>query len=77
MGPRTPGAVHAPANVGHGLKSCTVDLTPVPVLVDAKECILIDTPGYDDTNRSDVEILRLTADFFEIWCVSTRNKRPQ
>ena len=62
MGPRTPAVA-----VGKGLTSCTVEMNPVPVVVDSHECILIDTPGYDDTTRSDVEILRLTADFFEIW----------
>ncbi|EJD50970.1 hypothetical protein AURDEDRAFT_112048 [Auricularia subglabra TFB-10046 SS5] len=41
------------------------------MVVDEYECILIDTPGYDDTSRSDVEILRKIADFFEV-CM--RNK---
>lgn len=62
------GGAAAPVNVGHGLKSHTVDINPVRAVIDARECILIDTPGYDDTGRSDVEILRATADFLQIWC---------
>lgn len=57
--------------VGHGLRSCTLSIDPVQMIVDEQECILIDTPGYDDTSRSDVEILRKIADFFEV-CM--RNK---
>ena len=31
--------------------------------LDGRKIILIDTPGFDDTNKSEVEILKLIADF--------------
>ncbi|EJD50945.1 P-loop containing nucleoside triphosphate hydrolase protein [Auricularia subglabra TFB-10046 SS5] len=51
------------SQVGHGLRSCTVSITGVHIQMDGQSCVLVDTPGYDDTTRSDAEILRETADF--------------
>ncbi|GJE89827.1 P-loop containing nucleoside triphosphate hydrolase protein [Phanerochaete sordida] len=51
-------------NVGYGLESCTseVEVTS-PFLLDGKMITLIDTPGFDDTVKTEAEILRLIADF--------------
>lgn len=44
--------------VGKGLESCTVDVrTSKPFLLNGKIVTLIDTPGFDDTTRSDTDIL--------------------
>ena len=59
--------------VGHDLKSCTAQLTPVisPITelahLQGKRLVLVDTPGFDDTYTSDWEILRRIA----IWLASS------
>jgi hypothetical protein len=59
--------------VGHGLKSCTAQLTPVilpitePAHLQGRRLVLVDTPGFDDTHTSDSEILRRIA----IWLASS------
>ena len=50
--------------VGHDLESCTVEVQLADVFtVDGRRVILIDTPGFDDTSMSDMDILRLIAAF--------------
>ncbi|KAF9267000.1 hypothetical protein L218DRAFT_941614 [Marasmius fiardii PR-910] len=50
--------------IGKGLRSCTsaVQLSPLFPL-DGRQVILIDTPGFDDTNKSDYDILKMIAAF--------------
>ncbi|KAI5994304.1 hypothetical protein EDC04DRAFT_2910550 [Pisolithus marmoratus] len=44
--------------VGKGLESCTADVrTSKPFLLNGRIVTLIDTPGFDDTTRSDTDIL--------------------
>ncbi|KAH8757824.1 hypothetical protein F5882DRAFT_417839 [Hyaloscypha sp. PMI_1271] len=44
--------------IGHGLESCTQEVTPYLYRYsDDINVYLIDTPGFDDTNRSDVDVL--------------------
>ncbi|KAK0623864.1 P-loop containing nucleoside triphosphate hydrolase protein [Immersiella caudata] len=44
--------------VGHSIYPCTQEPKAVPFrMPDGRKIILIDTPGFDDDNRSDVEIL--------------------
>ncbi|TFK29014.1 hypothetical protein FA15DRAFT_583185 [Coprinopsis marcescibilis] len=47
-----------------GLRSCTdsVHESP-PFQLDGRNVVLIDTPGFDDTSKSDTEILELIAQF--------------
>ncbi|KAF2690593.1 hypothetical protein K458DRAFT_473787 [Lentithecium fluviatile CBS 122367] len=48
--------------VGHGLDSCTQSVQVVPcTLPGRKRIYLADTPGFDDSLRTDSEILRLVA----------------
>ncbi|KAF7672481.1 hypothetical protein GT037_009512 [Alternaria burnsii] len=48
--------------VGHGLDSCTVSVQVVPCTFEGGAKIyLVDTPGFDDTYRTDSEILREVA----------------
>ncbi|KAJ8123974.1 hypothetical protein ONZ43_g198 [Nemania bipapillata] len=42
---------------GASLKSCTQHCTMVPISVGSVKALVIDTPGFDDTSRSDAEIL--------------------
>jgi len=52
--------------VGHSLTSHTSDPSAVTITLDGQPCVLIDTPGFNDTTRSDAEILRLIADMLEL-----------
>ncbi|KFZ02161.1 hypothetical protein V500_00399 [Pseudogymnoascus sp. VKM F-4518 (FW-2643)] len=47
--------------VGHGLTSCTEDVHAVSCRIGNENVILVDTPGFSDTNISDTEILRRIA----------------
>ncbi|QRW20640.1 50S ribosome-binding GTPase [Rhizoctonia solani] len=49
--------------VGDDLESCTHEVAPTQVFrIDGQDVVLIDTPGFDDTELSDTEILkRITA----------------
>lgn len=44
--------------MGEGLRSCTSDVAVAgPFNLDGRSVTLIDTPGFNDTTRSDVDIL--------------------
>ena len=44
--------------VGAGLESCTSTVQAgKPFDVDGRRVVLVDTPGFDDTNRSDTDTL--------------------
>ena len=46
--------------VGHGLNSCTADVQQSPPFdFDGRQVSFIDTPGFDDTNVSDADILKM------------------
>ncbi|KIL67665.1 hypothetical protein M378DRAFT_102256 [Amanita muscaria Koide BX008] len=48
--------------IGRGLQSCTSTVqAAAPFMLDGRGVILVDTPGFDDTQKSDTEILRLIA----------------
>jgi len=53
--------------IGHALKSCTSSIGAFKFKVpgDARSFVLVDTPGFDDTNMSDTEILHMIADWLE------------
>jgi len=52
--------------VGHGLATCTTQISVVrlsfPNLVDSDICF-VDTPGFDDTNGTDLQILKMISDW--------------
>ena len=43
--------------IGHDLNSCTTEIATYTVSIAGQVVRLIDTPGFDDTNRSDSDIL--------------------
>ncbi|EPS97674.1 hypothetical protein FOMPIDRAFT_1031903 [Fomitopsis schrenkii] len=49
--------------VGHGLESATIEIQTAQMRFGEDDIILIDTPGFDDTTRSQAEILKLIAEF--------------
>lgn len=44
--------------VSDSLESCTVDVETSTFFLDGRTVTLIDTPGFDDTIRSDTDILK-------------------
>lgn len=58
--------------IGRGLKSCTQEIQPARMnYVDEEtkkeyDIYLIDTPGYDDTNRTDTETLKTFVKWLEL-----------
>ncbi|EEH44836.1 uncharacterized protein PADG_01125 [Paracoccidioides brasiliensis Pb18] len=53
------------AALGHKLKGSTRDVEVYPYQVDRKtRVLLVDTPGFTGTNRSDINTLRSVANFF-------------
>ena len=56
--------------VGEGLESCTYEVNvALDFELDGRVVKLIDTPGFDDTNRSDTDILATIASHLEKACV--------
>ncbi|KAK3329121.1 P-loop containing nucleoside triphosphate hydrolase protein [Apodospora peruviana] len=53
------------AVVGDDLESCTNTLSIHSANVDGTDVYLIDTPGFDDTNRTDTDVLREIASWLE------------
>ncbi|MCJ1390893.1 hypothetical protein MMC18_003754 [Xylographa bjoerkii] len=51
--------------IGHGLQSCTSEIEEVQCKIGLCNVTLVDTPGFDDTNRSDTEILTLIASWMK------------
>ncbi|KAJ3513209.1 hypothetical protein NLJ89_g3077 [Agrocybe chaxingu] len=53
--------------VGHGLRSCTQHVTAFTCNNSerTRRIVLVDTPGFDDTNLSDLDILKRIADWLK------------
>ncbi|KAK1227927.1 hypothetical protein PQX77_009066 [Marasmius sp. AFHP31] len=49
--------------VGDGLDSCTNRIQQHPFTFEGQDVVLIDIPGFDDSNKSDAEIVKMIADF--------------
>jgi predicted GTPase len=49
--------------VGDNLESCTDRVQPHLFTLDGYDVTLVDVPGFDDTNKSDSDLLRMIADF--------------
>ncbi|PVF94278.1 hypothetical protein CPB86DRAFT_674451, partial [Serendipita vermifera] len=60
--------------VGEGLQSCTSAVQPcAPFYLDGRRVLLVDTPGFDDSNMSDVDVLRMIASFLA-WTYGEKKK---
>ncbi|KAG2157890.1 P-loop containing nucleoside triphosphate hydrolase protein [Suillus bovinus] len=52
--------------VGMGLESCTNEVqTSQSFMLDGKRVVLIDTPGFDDTTKSDTDVLKMIAAYLQ------------
>jgi len=57
-------ASHSNLRIGVNLASCTAEVQLADEFaLDGRQVILVDTPGFDDTNKSDTDILKLIAAF--------------
>lgn len=53
--------------VGKGLRSCTsIVQFSKPFNLDGRSVVMIDTPGFDDTTRSDTDVLKMIAAFLAV-----------
>lgn len=57
------------STIGHSLQSMTSDIRTVRYVhpTTSQPILFVDTPGFDDTYKSDIEILSMIAD----WLVNT------
>jgi len=58
--------------VGHGLQSCTREMSAVRVSIPeltGSEIVLIDTPGFDNDCQPDANIFKSMADWLNDMCV--------
>ena len=44
---------------GHNLQSCTSEVSVFRLPCGSRNLCFVDTPGFDDTNKSDLDILKL------------------
>lgn len=53
------------AGIGHSLQSCTSEIGIVRLQSHELDfnIVLVDTPGFDDTTRSDVDILKMVSEW--------------
>lgn len=57
---------HDNQEVGHSLESSTSEVKAVRVtFLDGTQVVLVDTPGFDDTYLSDLEVLQIVAKWFK------------
>ncbi|KAL4062053.1 P-loop containing nucleoside triphosphate hydrolase protein [Scleroderma yunnanense] len=57
--------------VGHKLTSCTSDIGVTRCMILGSPVVLVDTPGFDDTNKPDLQILEMISD----WLAKTYQKQ--
>ncbi|KAJ4205381.1 hypothetical protein NW759_014607 [Fusarium solani] len=51
------------ATIGHGLNSCTSSIDVFQFTQNGRRVYLVDTPGFNDTNRPDIDTLRILATY--------------
>ncbi|KAK2794373.1 hypothetical protein FQN52_008732 [Onygenales sp. PD_12] len=50
-----------PVEIGHGLQSCTSAIEEIDCKIGPYNVTFVDTPGFDDTDMNDTEILQMIA----------------
>jgi len=54
------------AGIGHDLESCTSEIGIIKMTFPGYNIVFVDTPGFDDTKKSDSDILKMISDWLEI-----------
>ncbi|ORZ12598.1 P-loop containing nucleoside triphosphate hydrolase protein, partial [Lobosporangium transversale] len=52
--------------VGDDLESCTQNIEPITCEIDGELVTILDTPGFDDTKRSDTQVLTDVAEYLAV-----------
>ncbi len=60
--------------IGHGLDPCTQDPLAIHFNLDGHRIVLIDTPGFDDDQRNDIEILSDVANWLSHQSLLSKNQ---
>ena len=58
-------ATGADTGIGHDLESCTSEIGIIKMLFPGYNVVFVDTPGFDDTKKSDSDILKMISDWLE------------
>ncbi|KAF4588347.1 Proteasome subunit beta type-4 [Pleurotus pulmonarius] len=58
-------------DIGHSLESFTSKVQPIKIKMGTDQIVLVDTPGFDDTNMSDTRVLNMVAE----WLRETYNNQ--
>ena len=58
-------ATGADAGVGHDLESCTSKIGIIRMSLLGTKIVFVDTPGFDDTKKTDSEILMMISNWLE------------
>jgi predicted GTPase len=53
------------AGVGHELESCTNEIGIIKMAFPGSNIVFVDTPGFDDTKKTDSDILKMISDWLE------------
>ena len=51
--------------IGHDLESCTSEIGMIKMSFLGYHIVFVDTPGFDDTKKSDSDILKMISDWLE------------
>jgi len=58
---------------GHNLQSCTSEVSVIRLEYPGVNLCVVDTPGFDNTNKSDVDILRSVGKWLSTTYVAINN----
>lgn len=58
-------ATGADTGIGHDLESCTSEIGMIKMPFLGHNIVFVDTPGFDDTKKSDSDILKMISDWLE------------
>ncbi|KAF8129490.1 P-loop containing nucleoside triphosphate hydrolase protein [Boletus edulis] len=58
---------HDDQGIGHELRSCTKDVLAIrfPDQQSGQDVVLVDTPGFDHTSKSDLDVLNMISDWLD------------
>ena len=58
--------------IGHDLESCTSEIGLIKMRYLGSNIVFVDTPGFNDTSKSESDILKMISDWLEITYVDRK-----